>query len=437
MNQQLYGYESTRILKYGEASLGPGQPLYYVDDEEADLEKLINAPLPKVPREISFTAHWLAIEGVQPSIPQNPTTSETRGVELLPKASSAATSNINPALAAMAGLESHSATTASKPLVKHHLSQELILYFERVTTSALSEDQPELRTAALASLREDPGLSQLLPYFVHYTADKVTHSLSHVFTLDTILRMLDSLSHNTHLNLAPYITSVVPVVLTCLTGRHIGPEPSATTTATATAAVYNLRSLASTLLSHLTKKYSRSAHNLKPRLARSCLKVFLDPKKPLGAHYGAILGLSAIGGAEVVRKLVVPNLKAYGELLSEISDSSDEVPGKSEADVRWVLRAVVHALATLVEDDPAEAATTNGIGIGDAAINGVVNGINGHDEDHAMTNGDSDDSNDELKGKLSEKIGEYLAGKILGNGSKRGKEIARALCDDDALFEDL
>jgi transcription initiation factor TFIID subunit 6 len=53
--EPLYGYETTRPLRFGEASLGPGQPLFYVEDEEVDFEKLINAPLPKVPREISFT----------------------------------------------------------------------------------------------------------------------------------------------------------------------------------------------------------------------------------------------------------------------------------------------------------------------------------------------------------------------------------------------
>jgi transcription initiation factor TFIID subunit 6 len=53
--EPLFGYESTRPLRFGEASLGPGQPLYYVEDEEVDFEKLINAPLPKVPREITFT----------------------------------------------------------------------------------------------------------------------------------------------------------------------------------------------------------------------------------------------------------------------------------------------------------------------------------------------------------------------------------------------
>lgn len=53
--EPLYGYESTRPLRFGEASIGPGQPLFYVEDEEMDFEKLINAPLPKVPREISLT----------------------------------------------------------------------------------------------------------------------------------------------------------------------------------------------------------------------------------------------------------------------------------------------------------------------------------------------------------------------------------------------
>ena len=53
--EPLYGYESTRPLRFGEASLGPGQPLFYVEDEEVDFERLINAPLPKVPREIAYT----------------------------------------------------------------------------------------------------------------------------------------------------------------------------------------------------------------------------------------------------------------------------------------------------------------------------------------------------------------------------------------------
>ena len=60
--EPLYGYESTRPLRFGEASLGPGQPLFYIEDEEVDFEKLINAPLPKVPRDISFTGKITAMD---------------------------------------------------------------------------------------------------------------------------------------------------------------------------------------------------------------------------------------------------------------------------------------------------------------------------------------------------------------------------------------
>jgi transcription initiation factor TFIID subunit 6 len=57
--EPLYGYDSTRPLRYGEASLGPGQPLFYIEDEEVDFEKLINAPLPKVPRDVTYTGATL------------------------------------------------------------------------------------------------------------------------------------------------------------------------------------------------------------------------------------------------------------------------------------------------------------------------------------------------------------------------------------------
>lgn len=61
--EPLYGYGSGRPLRYGEASLGP-QALFYVEDEEVEFEKLINAPLPKIPRDPSVTGKSLNRVGI-------------------------------------------------------------------------------------------------------------------------------------------------------------------------------------------------------------------------------------------------------------------------------------------------------------------------------------------------------------------------------------
>ncbi|EXJ94016.1 transcription initiation factor TFIID subunit 6 [Capronia coronata CBS 617.96] len=379
--EPLYGYETTRPLRYGEASLGPGQPLFYVEDEEMDFEKLINAPLPKVPREVSFTAHWLAVEGVQPSIPQNPTSNEARNLELLPKGP-----NANPALAAMTGAD----TTTTKPQVKHILSKELQLYFEKVCASVLDETQPEYRTAGLASLREDPGLHQLVPYFVQFVAEKVTHNLKDLFVLTQMMLVIDALTRNDKLNLAPYVASLVPPVLTCLIGRSLGSGIGSLDH-------YDLRDLAAALLGHLCRKYSKYSHNLKPRLARSLLKTFLDPKKPFGSHYGAILGLRAIGGAEVVRQLIVPNLKPFGELLEE--DLQDSSLRKAEAEK--VVAAILNALGALVDD-----------------------------EVPVLMNGHSEESANDLRTKLVDKLGPVIGNRVADSGHLK---LAKAVLEGDLL----
>ncbi|CAI7670357.1 hypothetical protein N7527_000571 [Penicillium freii] len=361
--EPLYGYDSTRPLKFGEASLGPGQPLFYVEDEEVDFEKLINAPLPKVPREVSFTAHWLAVEGVQPSIPQNPTAADSRNLELVSKGP-----NANSTLAAISG----TGDVAVKPLVKHVLSRELQLYFEKVCSAFLHETSEDYRTSGYSSLREDPGLHQLVPYFVQFIAEKVTHSLKNVFVLTQVMHMAEALVQNQSLYVDPYIASLVPSILTCLIGRQLGGTADLVES-------FSLRDMAASLLSLIAKKYSHSSHMLKPRLVRSCLKTFLDPSKPFGAHYGAVIGLQSVGGSEVIRVLVIPNLPEYTKLLSDGLDDAARRPAAER-----VLNALVAVLASLRGSQPF---LTNG---------------------HTVT--------DDLHSRLVDKVGDIIAARIVEAG---------------------
>lgn len=43
---------------------------------------MIEAPLPKAPLDTALVAHWLAIEGVQPAIPENPPSEALQSMHL-------------------------------------------------------------------------------------------------------------------------------------------------------------------------------------------------------------------------------------------------------------------------------------------------------------------------------------------------------------------
>ncbi|KHN94921.1 transcription initiation factor TFIID complex 60 kDa subunit [Metarhizium album ARSEF 1941] len=386
--EPLYGYDSTRPLRYGEASLGPGQPLFYIEDEEVDFEKLINAPLPKVPRDINFTAHWLAIEGVQPSIPQNPTTAESRSQELLPKGPGA-----NPALAALAGNDN----VALKPSVKHIVSKELILYFDKIQAAILDDNPDEevvrLRRAAIGSVRDDPGLHQLVPYFINFIMDRVTHHLDDTFTLRQMMELTNALIENKSLFLDPYASSLSAPALTCLMARKLGTDDGVD----AMKDQYDLRQLAASLVGRIARKYSASNTLLRPKLTRTCLKYFLDPTKPPAVLYGAVYGLLEAGGPEAIRVLVLRNMKTFDSAILQ------PMKERSEGSIEYemLVQGLVQAVASLAQHGELRA----------------PNGVSG-------TASDSDMS------ELSEFIGPIVAGKIAaaGNGA-----LVRTILDARSL----
>jgi transcription initiation factor TFIID subunit 6 len=261
------------------------------------------------------------VEGVQPSIPQNPTASNH--ADLLPKGP-----NANPHMAAANGLDN----VSIKPLVKHVLSKESQELFAKLSSALLDETNPEWQNAALASIQSDPGIHQLVTYLLTFIAEKVTHSMKNIFVLRSMLQATEKLLANPTIYLDPYIPYMVPPVLTCCTGKHLGPTATSAPSNASSETLngngmnghrpnqqdhFQIRELAASLLQHICSKYSASNQNLKMRISRICLKSFLDPNKPLGTHYGALRALRLIARVEGTRMLVLPNLKIYDEVLKE------------------------------------------------------------------------------------------------------------------------
>ncbi|KAI1313186.1 TAF6-like protein [Xylaria venustula] len=335
--EPLYGYDSTKSLRYGEATMG--HQFFYIDDEEADFERVINGPLPKVSRDANYTSHWLAIEGVQPTVPQNPTSNEARTQDLLPKGPGA-----NPALAAFSGHDNPN----TKPQVKHAVSQEQILFFEKVQ-AALLDDNPDpevhrLRQAALAAVIAEPGTHQLMPYYVNFISNQVTHYMDDLFVLRQMMELTNALISNEHIFVDPYANSLCAPVLTCLLGTRLGAESGSD----AVKEQYQLREVAASMIGQIATRYSGANKVLRPKLTRSCLKAFLNPSMPPQVWYGAILGILGAGGPEAIKVLVLPNLKAFeASMLQPLKEKGEA----SRLDFEMVLGGILKATQSLADNE--------------------------------------------------------------------------------------
>ena len=202
--EPLYGhspYTNTvfrRALPYPQ--LATAGPVYFVEDEEVDFERVLREEKLVLPPSVRWTAHWLAVEGVQPLIPENPP----------------AVPRDDPSTTAPGTAASDKRAGQQAALVKQVLSRELQLYYARLTSSILPSGSgtadPTKRTAALASLRHDAGLQPLLPYLVRWVGEGVVSVLhdgaqddASGRTLEVLLEVISALLENTTLFVEPYV----------------------------------------------------------------------------------------------------------------------------------------------------------------------------------------------------------------------------------------
>lgn len=385
-----------------------GVPLHYVEDEEIDFDKILEAgPRIGIGRGVGWGAHWLAIEGVQPAVPQNPSPiaiAEAKGVSGFMGPTSTQPMAAAPAAKAVT-VAGGDGTAIAKPLVKHILSRELQLYYERLTKSIVSpppeadqdlEDEIEeqatttttapapanfaaqdqdiemdpagspkdqivtpprptvalakplktfaqkgsgnhVRDAALASLRGDPGLHQLVPYLIQFVGSKVIEILrspsqddaavgpdgqstatavreSHQISaadnhmLSVLLSTIHAILVNPHIFVEPYLHQMMPSILSILLTSSLaepellrqlhGSDEVRTPLVTAGPSSYSLRAHASALLTHVVDTFGSSYPTLKPRVVATLLKALMTGVVPGSSDQDSVRRNEAAAGRE-------------------------------------------------------------------------------------------------------------------------------------------
>ena len=318
--EPVYGFSCSDFVPFRHA-IGGGREIYFQEDCEVDLDEMLTQTLPKMPLDVALKSHWLAIDGIQPSIPENPPpickeVQLKEAVEPLSKSSHVNEIKVEdfsneekPHVAPLKELKSKDQKSDKKkldenkkvqeaaklegqkfkPLVTHELSVEQQLYYKEITEACVGSTEKE-RTEALQSLASDPGLYQLLPRFTTFISEgvKVNVAQHNLALLIYLLRMIKSLMENSTLYLEKYLHDLIPAVVTCIVSKQLCPRPDFENH-------WALRDFAARLMSQICKTFSTPTNNIQSRVTKTLCKSFFNEKAPLVTHYGAAIGLSELG----------------------------------------------------------------------------------------------------------------------------------------------
>lgn len=260
-----------------------------------DLAKAFSVP--PVPLKPVLALHWLAVNGTQPAIPENPV------------------------------ILSDKAQDELKTLPK-----EFQNLYVRIVGSLLQASDAGTQRAVCGILAEDQCLQPLVPLLARFFHTQIkSHCRSQPTThLSMILDAMTALQSNRHVSLEAHLTQMLPGVFTLVAAPQLGNDSRSVGS---DGGHWALRKRAARLIASLVRRYQSVFPDLFARVCRTYLDALAPPSGALATVFGGIVGLTALG-EESMRQLLLPALPKIKSLLGEhFGAAGDDAAADSAMDV--------------------------------------------------------------------------------------------------------
>lgn len=263
------------------------------------------------PTEVAAHRHWLAVDGVQPEIPENPDPAQrvddTSVAQALTTSAAAATTDAT-------GLEVHR-------LQAKMLSEELQLYYTRVhlalergNATPETADQQEI---VLQSLARDTGLQELVPFLVRYIQAEIHRRIGNVEHCRTLVRAATAMLRNPHLHMELHMHELVPALFSCVVAKRLPGNHWA------------LRRDAAMALLTTCQVFGKDYANLQAKILQPLCNA-LAPERGLASRYGGLAGITLFG-PKAIDAYLLDTILAYWDVWEEAQKSTFKETEKKEA----------------------------------------------------------------------------------------------------------
>jgi transcription initiation factor TFIID subunit 6 len=291
--QEIYGLSPPSAL--GSSSSGASVS----SNNVVNLSEFSKQPIPKCPLLPELSLHWLAVDGFQPLIPENP---------------SAATTVIH------ASVVGDPNDAADQPL---SLPKEIQHFYYRTTGLILACDHAAL-PVVLDSLRNDMGLQELVPYFSKFIYQQIRASTRSLPLLRALICTVSALISNKSLRIEFHLQQLLPAIFTCIVATRLSSSSAGDH--------WSLRSAAAQVIVQICRKYSELFPDFQARFCKTYVDALTlsltavvkgkdkekDSEKQLSSlatMYGGLVGLTALGHS-AVRSLILPRTQKLLERLN-------------------------------------------------------------------------------------------------------------------------
>lgn len=289
----LLGYSDGQDIEYVEITEpGAYSQILAPRDEQVNLRRIFSANLGDRPTETSVEFHWLAIDGIQPAIPENVAPIQTEIV--------------TPEEMNWKGDRTHS-WRDSNAVIAEDLKQ---IFANTLTKIKHEKDISDV----LEELRTSGVLQVLLPFFIRYLTDAMAMNMKKPKNVLRLLEVANALFGNESLELGENVHHFLSIVMSpMLYDGFCDDEVDLQ---------YSVREECAAFLGLIVDKFKGKYPSMMEKVTQKLGNVLFSNEAGMCAQYGAVYGIMSLG-ENVASNIIIQNLAKLLEMAGERMKTED------------------------------------------------------------------------------------------------------------------